>query len=238
MPDRLQKSLSETLNEVRGWLEDLRALGLVELEVADLRELQPCPPGIVGLDRGGLSVCRQETLEEIYSDLGDCQRCSLCASRTHIVFGEGAASARIVFVGSSPGKLEDASGQPFAGEFFDRILFAMGTDRSSVYTCHVVKCRTAQHPAREGEMPSCLSYLHRQLAAISPQIIVAMGEIPTRILAGDNKEFSKLRGHWCKYQEIDVMPTFDPAYLVLHPHEKREAWNDLKEVLRRMRQED
>lgn len=238
MPDRLQKTLNETLDEVRAWLEDLRALGLSDLEVADLHELQPCPPGIIGLDRGGHSVCRQETLEEIHSDLGDCQRCSLCSSRKHIVFGAGEASARIVFVGASPGKQDDESGQPFNGEFFDRILFAMGVDRSSVYACHVVKCRSAQHTVREEEISSCLPFLHRQLAAISPQIIVAMGEIPTRILADGNEEFSKLRGHWCKYQEMDVMPTFDPAYLLLHPHEKREAWNDLKEVLRRLRQDD
>ena len=68
MPDQLQKSLSTTLNEVRAWLEDLRALGLHDLQVADLRELQPCMPGVIGIDRGGAGGCRQETLEEIRSE--------------------------------------------------------------------------------------------------------------------------------------------------------------------------
>lgn len=238
MPDQLQKSLTATLNEVRAWLEDLRALGLDGLPVADLRDLQPCPPGIVGLDRGGADACRQETLAEIRSDLGDCQRCSLCTARKHIVFGAGAATARIVFVGGAPGKLEDSTGQPLAGELFDRILFAMGLERSSIYACHVVMCHPLQRAPHPEEIAACLPFLQRQLAVIAPQIIVAMGELPTRVLSGQTDEFSRLRGRWCKYQGIDVMPTFDPAYLLLHPYEKREAWNDLKEVLRRLRQED
>ena len=238
MPDKEQRSSNETLNEVRAWLEDLRALGLDGLPVADLRELQPCPPGIIGLDRGGSFGCRQETLAEIHSDLGDCQRCSLCAARSHIVFGAGAANARIVFVGSAPNKMEDTSGQPFAGELFGRILFAMGLERSSVYACQVVMCRPVQRAASPQEISSCLPFLQRQIAVVTPQIIVAMGDVATRVLTGQDDEFSQLRGRWGKYQGIDVMPTFDPAYLLLHPHEKREAWNDLKEVLRRMRQDD
>jgi DNA polymerase len=99
-------------------------------------------------------------------------------------------------------------------------------------------CRPGQRPPHPEEISACLPFLQRQLAVIAPQIIVAMGELPTRVLTGQTGEFSGLRGHWCKYQGIDVMPTFDPAYLLLHPHEKREAWNDLKEVMRRMRQED
>jgi DNA polymerase len=99
-------------------------------------------------------------------------------------------------------------------------------------------CRPSQRGPQPEEIAACYPYLQRQLAVIAPRIIVAMGEIPTRVLSGLSEEFSSLRGHWCKYQEIDVMPTFDPAYLLLHPHEKREAWNDLKEVMRRLRQED
>jgi DNA polymerase len=238
MPDQLQKSLSTTLNEVRAWLEDLRALGLHDLQVADLRELQPCMPGVIGIDRGGAGGCRQETLEEIRADLGDCQHCLLGAARSHIVFGAGAASARIVFVGGAPSKLADTTGRPLAGELFERILFAMGLDRSSIYACEVVMCRPGQREPHQEEISACLPFLQRQLAVIAPQIIVAMGELPTRVLTGQTDEFSRLRGHWCKFQGIDVMPTFDPADLLLHPHEKREAWNDLKEVLRRMRQED
>jgi DNA polymerase len=238
MPDQLQKSLSTTLNEVRSWLEDLRALGLHDLPVADLRELQPCPPGIVGLDRGGDTGCRQETLEEIRADLGDCQRCPLCNSRTHIVFGEGAATASIVFVGGAISKQDDTTGQPLVSELYSRILFAMGLDRSSVYTCVVVMCRSEQRSPHQDEIATCLPFLQRQLAVIKPQIIVALGEIPTRVLTGEQEEFSRVRGRWSRHQGIDVMPTFDPAYLLLHPHEKREAWNDLKEVLQRMRQED
>lgn len=237
MPDQLQKTLHETLNEVRSWLEDLRALGLDSVPVADLRQLQPCPPGVIGLDRGGLFGCRQETLEEIRSDLGNCQRCPLCASRKNIVYGAGATTARIVFVGSAPTRGDDDTGQPLAGEFFDRILFAMGLERSSIYACQVVMCRPSRlvHPE---EISTCLPFLQRQIEVIAPQLIVTMGEVATQALIGQPYEFSRLRGRWAKYQRFDVMPTFDFAYLLLHPHEKREAWNDLKEVLRRLRQDD
>lgn len=238
MPDQLHKTLTTTLNEVRAWIEDLRALGLHDLTVANLRELQPCPPGTVGLDRGGDSGCRQETLEEIRADLGACQRCPLCKARTHIVFGEGAASARLVFVGSAPGKGEVATGRPLSGELFDRILFAMGLERSSVYACQVLMCHPVNRAAQEAEVSACFPFLQRQIEAIAPQVIIAMGEMATRVLTGEPDEFSRLRGRWAKYRGIDVMPTFDPAYLLLHPNEKREAWNDLKEVLRRLRQED
>lgn len=238
MPEQLQRSLNETLNEVRAWLEDLRALGLVEVQVADLRELHPCPPGTIGLDRGGSSGCRQETVEEIRAEVGDCQRCPLCASRSHIVYGAGPASARILFVGGVPTRGEDAAGQPLAGVLFDRILFAMGLDRSSIYVCQVVMCRPPQRPAHEEEISTCLPFLQRQIEVIAPQVIVAMGEVATRVLIGQNDDFSMLRGRWGKFRGIDVMPTFDPAYLLLHPQEKREAWNDLKEVVRRMRQGD
>jgi len=238
MSDQLQKSLSTTLSEVRAWLEDLRALGLHELQVADLRELQPCPPGIIGLDRGGGSGCRQETLEEIRAELGDCQRCPLCNSRTHIVFGAGITRARIVFVGGAPSKAADMAGQPLAGELFDRILFSLGLDRSSVYTCELVMCRSDHRSPHPDEIAACRPFLQRQLAAIAPRIIVAMGELPTRALIGEKEAFSRIRGRWFKYQGMDVIPTFDPAYLLLHPHEKREVWNDLKEVLQRLRQED
>lgn len=238
MPDPLQRSFNETLNEVRAWLLDLRALGLDGVPVADLRELHPCPPGIIGLDRGGNFGCRQETLEEIHAELGDCQRCPLCAARNHIVYGAGAASARIVFVGGEPSKRDDTTGIPLAGELFDRILFAMGLERSAIYACQVVMCRPLQRPVHEEEISTCLPYLQRQIEVIAPQIIVALGEVATRALTGQSEEFGKLRGRWAKYQEIDVMPTFDPTYLLLHPQGKREVWNDLKEVLRKIRQDD
>ena len=238
MSDQLQRSLQETLNEVRAWLEDLRALGLESVPVADLRELHPCPPGIIGLDRGGPSGCRQETLEEIRAEVGDCQRCSLAAVRNHIVFGAGTASARIVFVSAAPTRGEDADGHPQLGGLFDRILFAMGLDRSAIYACQVVMCRPLQRLAHEEEISTCLPFLQRQIEVIAPQVIVAMGEVATRVLTGQTAEFSKIRGRWAKYRGIEVMPTFDPAYLLLHPQDKRETWNDLKEVLRKVRQDD
>lgn len=238
MPDRMQRSIHETLNEVRTFLEDLRTLGLLDVHVADLQELQPCPPGLVGLDRGGRSFCRQETLEEIRSDLGECCRCPLHMSRKQIVFGDGTNRARVVFVGSAPSRGDDSSGIPFVGDFFERILFAMGLERSSVYTCLVLKCRSSSRTLHKEEITTCFPFIQRQIDAISPQVIVAMGEVAIDVFNEGGENSQKNRGEWCKYRGVDVMPTFDLSYLTLHPHEKREFWNDLKEVMRRLRQDD
>lgn len=238
MPDKLQRSFNETLGEVRAWLEDLRTLGLDDVPVADLCELHPCPPGVIGLDRGGHGDCRQETLEEIRADLGECQRCHLCTARHQIIFGAGSVTSRLLFVGGVPSRGEESSGHPLADELFERILFSIGFSRSTIYACQVVMCRPQQRQVRPEEISACLPFLHRQIAVVAPKVIVALGEVATRALTAQTEDFSALRGRWATYQGIDVMPTFDPAHLVLHPQEKREVWNDLKEVLRKMRADD
>ncbi len=231
----------ETVAQARAVLEDLAALGFDEIPLADLPDdLPACEAGVLGVDRGGAAPCRAETLEEIEAELRDCQRCPLCRGRSNIVFGAGNPNARLVFVGEAPGREEDAQGVPFVGEagrLLDRILFAMGLERSEVYICNVEKCRPPDNrDPRPEEIAACEPFLKRQLAAIRPEVIVALGKFASQTLLAEQAPISRLRGHWKEYQGIPLLPTYHPAFLLRNSACKRDVWEDMKQVLKRLRQ--
>lgn len=239
--DRLRRELQETIAQARTLFEELRSLGQEEIALPDLPpDLPPCPLGVKGMDQGGGAACRRETLEEIRAELEGCSRCSLCTGRRNIVFGVGNPQARLVFVGEAPGREEDEKGEPFVGEagrLLDRILFAMGLRREEIYICNVVKCRPPgnRDPLPE-EIAACEPYLKRQLAAIRPQVIVALGRFAAQTLLRDEAPIGRLRGRWRHYEGIAVMPTYHPAFLLRTPGGKREVWEDMKQVLQRLRE--
>jgi DNA polymerase len=240
MPDKLARAKYELLLQSRALLSELHSLGVTELYVPPSTVLPRCSELDSQQPKAHIP-CRPETLEEIQTDLGDCQRCKLAAGRKTIVFGGGNPRARVVFVGEGPGREEDKSGIPFVGEagrLFERILFAMGLQRDEVYICNVVKCRPAKNrnPSAD-EISACEPFLQRQLAAIQPQIIVALGKFAAQTLLQQQDAISKLRGNWYRYQNIDLMPTFHPAYLLRNPEAKRAVWEDMKQVMWRLQQE-
>jgi DNA polymerase len=174
----------------------------------------------------------------VRTDLGDCQRCRLANTRTRLVFGVGNPQARLVLVGEAPGREEDQRGEPFVGEagrLLDRILFAMGLQRDEVYICNVLKCRPPGNRDPEAdEVATCEPFLVRQLAAIQPKVIVALGRFAVQTLLQSKTPISRLRGSWHRYHDIPVMPTYHPAYLLRNPHGKREVWADMKQVMARL----
>ncbi|MBC2710018.1 MAG: uracil-DNA glycosylase [Desulfosarcina sp.] len=178
----------------------------------------------------------RETLADIRTDLGDCTRCGLCKSRTHIVFGEGSPSAQLVFVGEGPGFDEDQSGQPFvgaAGQLLTKIIAAMNLSRERVYICNIVKCRPPgnRNPASD-EIRQCLPFLKRQLAAINPRVICALGRVAAQTLLETETPISRLRGRFHEVMGIPVMPTFHPAFLLRSPDKKRDVWDDVQQIMK------
>ncbi len=176
-----------------------------------------------------------ETLESIREDLGDCQRCKLCQARRKIVFGAGYPKARLVFVGEGPGRDEDRSGEPFvgpAGKMLDNIIRAMGLTREQVYLCNIVKCRPpGNRVPNPDEIKTCLPFLKRQLDAIQPELICALGAVAAQTLLDTEEIISKLRGRFHDYHGIRLMPTFHPSYLLRNKGKKREVWEDIKKVM-------
>ncbi|RME73770.1 MAG: uracil-DNA glycosylase, partial [Planctomycetota bacterium] len=125
-------------------------------------------------------------LAALAKEVARCTRCPLARTRRNTVFGEGSSSARLLFVGEGPGAEEDRTGRPFvgrAGQLLDRMIAAMGLAREAVYIANVVKCRPpGNRTPTADEVACCLPYLERQIAAIDPELIVALGASAARAL--------------------------------------------------------
>ncbi|MBZ5623999.1 MAG: uracil-DNA glycosylase [Acidobacteriia bacterium] len=183
-----------------------------------------------------------DTLFQILNDIGDCHRCRLHEGRSKIVFGVGNERSPLVFVGEGPGADEDAQGIPFvgrAGQLLTQMIEntakkeGMHLLRDDVYICNVVKCRPPGNRTPEpDEMEICGQFLYRQLMAIRPKAICALGGTAARALTGHKEGVTKMRGKWFHWRDIPVIVTYHPSYL-LRPYNqgaKREAWEDLKKA--------
>lgn len=175
------------------------------------------------------------TLEEIREELGDCKRCGLHETRRNLVFGEGNHFARLVFVGEAPGESEDRIGRPFvgrAGQLLTRIIEAMNLRRDDVYICNILKCRPpGNRNPRPDEIHVCEPFLIKQIQAINPAIICAMGTFAAKTLLQTEKPISLLRGQFHLYHGIPLMPTYHPAYLLRNPGAKKLVWQDMKMIM-------
>jgi DNA polymerase len=189
--------------------------------------------GNAGGESGSAAVGAQG-LKVIREEIGDCQRCRLAGGRKNIVFGVGNPQAHLVFVGEAPGADEDEQGEPFvgkAGQLLTKMIEAMGYGRDDVYICNVIKCRPPGNRNPEpDEVAACEPFLKKQLAALRPRVIVALGKFAAQCPLRDDTPISRLRGNFRTYEGITLMPTFHPAYLLRDPSKKKEAWTDLKAV--------
>jgi DNA polymerase len=184
-----------------------------------------------------------DTLDRICADIGDCTRCRLHVGRNKIVFGSGNPVSKLVFVGEGPGADEDEQGLPFvgrAGQLLTQMIEGTSAKegiplkRADVYICNVVKCRPPDNRNPEpDEMEICGQFLFRQLSAIRPKAICALGSTAAKALLGGKDGVTKLRGKWHKWREFPLLVTYHPSYLLraYNQDAKREAWEDLKKVL-------
>jgi uracil-DNA glycosylase len=187
-------------------------------------------------------------LKLIREDLGDCTRCKLSKGRTNIVFGVGNPRAELMFVGEGPGADEDAQGEPFvgrAGQLLNNMIKAMGLRREDVYIANVVKCRPPGNrtPERD-ECDTCSPFLMRQIAAIKPKVIVALGATAAKNLLAMNSPMAELRGRFYDFMPTGVRSndpswqgarlavTYHPAFLLRDPRQKGEASKDLQMVMK------
>jgi len=184
-----------------------------------------------------------DTLDQIRLDMGDCLLCRLCEGRKSIVFGSGNQRSPLVFVGEGPGADEDEQGLPFVGragqlltQMIDNTAQKEGIPvrRGDVYICNVVKCRPPENRTPlPDEMEVCGQFLFRQLMAIKPKAICALGSTAMKALLNTKEGITRSRGKWHKWHGIPVMVTYHPSYLLRQYNQqaKREAWEDLKTLL-------
>ena len=223
--------LAETLDAISGTVKYMAASGCRGFE---------CSPDQLTifkrLDR--LPEMQPGNLESIASEVSVCERCRLSKTRTQTIFGEGNSRARLVFVGEGPGYEEDQQGRPFvgpAGKLLTKIIQAMGLTREDVYIGNIIKCRPPgnRNPAPE-EIEACLPFLERQLKAIQPEYICALGAVAAKTLLKTEAPISRLRGRLHSYGTLRLMPTFHPAYLLRNPDKKRDVWEDIQVLMREM----
>lgn len=231
--------VTEIIRETKDHLRLLHQLGVEEIQDMQRR------------DNGtGLETLRQT--------LGDCRRCKLASGRTHIVFGSGNPESPLVFVGEAPGEEEDLQAKPFvgrAGHLLTRMIQAMGLRREDVYIANIIKCRPPGNRNPEAdEIQSCEPFLLEQLGIIRPKVICALGKFAAQTLLKTEVSISRLRGTVCRLpvepgsrfertdrltanlglEEIKVIPTFHPAYLLRNPSSKRVVWEDLQLIMKEL----
>ncbi len=193
-------------------------------------EMWPIPTERVAL------AARDTALRLVQEEIGDCTRCPLAyAGRRAIVFGDGSARARLMFVGEGPGADEDASGVPFvgkAGQLLNNMIGAMGLKREEVYIANIVKCRPPNNRVPEPvEAGTCSQFLVRQIDLVQPEVIVALGATAATYLLGVKQSLASLRGQWLSARGAKVAVTYHPAFLLRDPRQKGEAWKDLQRVM-------
>ena len=178
------------------------------------------------------------TLDELREILRKFDGCALKATATQLVFADGNPQARVMFVGEAPGRDEDIEGLPFvgrSGKLLDRMLAAIGLDRTSVYIANIVPWRPpGNRTPTPQESAICLPFILRQIELADPDILVCLGGPSAQTLLGIKEGITKTRGRWFTFdtgkREIRAMPTFHPAFLLRSPLQKRFAWRDFLSI--------
>jgi DNA polymerase len=174
------------------------------------------------------------SLEELRTILQGFEGCALKSTATQLVFADGNPKARVMFVGEAPGYEEDRQGLPFvgrSGKLLDRMLAAIGLDRTSVYIANIVPWRPpGNRTPTPQEAAICLPFLMRQIELCDPDVLVCLGGPSAQTLLGIKDGIMKTRGRWFNFntgsREIRAMATLHPAYLLRSPIAKRLAWRD------------
>ncbi len=229
--------------------------GILNMNQQKLQTLQAMGLGPVWQRRGlaqvaeheqGAFVHSEETLEQIAAldwqalteMITSCQQCGLCHARQHTVPGAGDTQAKWLFVGEAPGRQEDELGEPFvgtAGTLLNNMMLALGLERGkNTFIANIVKCRPVgadgkDRPPTAVEVAACMPYLERQIALIQPDVIIALGKSAAVYLLNldSSTAVSSVRGKIHQRDNVPVVVTYHPAYLLREPVQKKNVWHDL-----------
>ena len=164
-------------------------------------------------------------LTELYEEIALCQQCEIARNRIHVVPGEGAEDADILFIGEAPGWYEDQQGRPFvgpAGKFLEELLASINLNRQQVYIANVIKCRpTDNRDPLPTEIQNCRKWLNRQIELIRPKIIVTLGRY-SMVMFFPGKSISKIHGTAIKRDDVIYYAMYHPA-AALHQQSLRQA---------------
>lgn len=254
MPSDRGARFNAIVDQLCAHLEYLRDEGVVSVQLAELpdfgvpgatraRAVPPPPisssvppaPRPAGAD---LAKAKND-LAAVTQAVAACKLCSLSKTRTRVVPGQGHLQPDILFIGEAPGEDEDRQGLAFvgrAGQLLTKMIEAMGYRREDVFIANILKCRPPgnRKPAPE-EMQACRPYLERQIELLQPRVIITLGATALEGLFNQEMiRITKVRGNWMSWNDIPVMPTFHPSYLLRNESAKKDVWRDLQEVLKKL----
>jgi uracil-DNA glycosylase len=201
---------------------------------SDAAAMTPPPSPEVAIVAARDAAKTADSLERLQAILDQFDGCALKNTATQLVFADGNPQARLMFVGEAPGRDEDLAGLPFvgrSGQLLDRMLAAIGLDRTSAYIANIVPWRPpGNRKPTPQEAAICLPFLQRQIELADPDVLVCLGETAAQTLLGAKEGITKSRGRWMEYDTgrrvIRAIATFHPAYLLRTPLSKRMAWRD------------
>jgi uracil-DNA glycosylase family 4 len=205
-------------------------------------DIAPAPE--VALQSAREAARTAPSLDALRRLLDDFDGCALKATATRLVFADGNPQARIMFVGEAPGREEDIEGLPFvgrSGKLLDRMMWAIGLDRTRAYIANVIPWRPpGNRTPTPQETQICLPFIQRQIELVNPDVLVTLGNPSTQTLLQTRDGIMKTRGRWFDYatgtRKIRALATFHPAYLLRSPSYKRLAWQDLRAIARALEQ--
>ena len=205
-------------------------------------ETAPAPEAAIAMAREAARTA--PTLEALRALLEKFEGCALRNTATRLVFADGNPEARIMFVGEAPGRDEDIAGLPFvgrSGKLLDRMIAAIGLDRSKAYIANVIPWRPpGNRTPTPQETQICLPFIQRQIELVNPDVLVTLGNPSTQTLLQTREGIMRTRGKWFDYdtgrRTIRAMATFHPAYLLRSPSYKRMSWQDLRAIAKTLEQ--
>ncbi len=224
-------SPQKIVKDIKSFIELEKEAGLNEVVFKSVQKLPvEAPPS----DEPCFVKDKGEALGQLKASVLNCTECALSKSRRNPVFGEGSSTAELMFIGEAPGLQEDIQARPFvgkAGTLLTKIIEAIGLKREDVYIANCLKCRPPQNRnPLPSEVIACREFFIKQIKIISPKVICCLGKFAAQTVLMSEESISRLRGKFYNFENIKVMPTFHPAYLLRNPQDKRLVWEDMKKI--------
>jgi uracil-DNA glycosylase family 4 len=205
-------------------------------------EAAPAPEQVIQSAREAARTAA--SLDLLRTLLDDFEGCALKSTATRLVFADGNPQARVMFVGEAPGREEDIEGLPFvgrSGKLLDRMMAAIGLDRSKAYITNVIPWRPpGNRTPTPQETQICLPFIQRHIELVDPDVLVTLGNPATQSLLQTRDGIMRTRGRWVDYdtgkRKIRALATFHPAYLLRSPSYKRLSWLDMRSIAKALEQ--
>lgn len=168
----------------------------------------------------------------------ECKKCSLCQTRTNVVFGSGSKQAKLMFIGEAPGEAEDLSGLPFvgaSGKLLDKYLAVIGLERKDVYIANILKCRPPKNrDPKPEEQDLCIDFLRQQLKLLKPKLIVCLGRIAAMRIIKPDYKITAEHGRWVKKGDYLISAVYHPSAILRDPRKKEDMLMDFMDIQKKL----